>query len=57
MLNSYLAAHCGQTYDKIEEDTDRDFFMSAEQAKDYGLVDSVVSIHEAADEDSNKDDD
>merc|ERR1712216_298464 len=42
VLNSYLAAHCGQTYDKIEEDTDRDFFMSAEEAVGYGIVDSVI---------------
>ena len=42
VLNSYLAAHCGRTYDKIEEDTDRDFFMSAEEAVGYGIVDSVI---------------
>merc|ERR1719263_2778807 len=42
VLNSYLAAHCGQTYDKIEEDTDRDYFMSAEEAVGYGIVDSVI---------------
>ena len=42
VLNSYLAAHCGRTYDKIEEDTDRDFFMSAEEAVGYGIVASVI---------------
>ncbi|MDP7396195.1 MAG: ATP-dependent Clp protease proteolytic subunit [Lentisphaeria bacterium] len=56
-LNGILAHHTSKELSEIENDTDRDFFMSAEQAKDYGLVDSVVSIHEAADEDSNKDDD
>lgn len=42
VLNSYLAAHCGQSYEKIEEDTDRDFFMSAQEAADYGIVDAVI---------------
>ncbi|KDO81679.1 hypothetical protein CISIN_1g0221612mg [Citrus sinensis] len=41
-LNGYLSYHTGQTLEKINEDTDRDFFMSAEEAKDYGLIDGVV---------------
>jgi len=41
-LNDILIRHTGQTLDKIERDTDRDKFMSAEEARDYGLVDSVV---------------
>ena len=40
-LNSILAKHTGQAIDKIIKDTDRDFFMSAEEAKEYGLVDEV----------------
>jgi len=40
-LNKILAAHTGQPYAKIEKDTDRDFFMSAEEAKKYGLVDEI----------------
>ena len=41
-LNGILAAHTKQTLKKIEKDTDRDFFMSAEEAVAYGLVDQVV---------------
>lgn len=41
-LNKILARHTGQDVAKIERDTDRDFFMSAEEAKNYGLVDAVV---------------
>jgi ATP-dependent Clp protease protease subunit len=41
-LNEVLAFHTGQTVEKIEKDTDRDNFMSAEEAKAYGLVDEVV---------------
>lgn len=43
VLNSYLAAHTGQSYEKIEEDTDRDFFMSAEESVEYGLIDGVIA--------------
>jgi len=42
LLNGILVSHSGQPVDKIERDTERDFFMSAEQAKEYGLIDSVV---------------
>lgn len=42
-LNELLAQHTGQPYEKIEADTERDFFMSAAEAKDYGLIDQVVS--------------
>ncbi|OOS23939.1 MULTISPECIES: ATP-dependent Clp endopeptidase proteolytic subunit ClpP [Moraxella] len=41
-LNRLLAEHTGQPVEKLERDTDRDNFMSAEQAKDYGLVDTVL---------------
>jgi ATP-dependent Clp protease protease subunit len=41
-LNRILAKHTGQDVAKIEKDTDRDYFMSAEEAKAYGLVDEVV---------------
>jgi ATP-dependent Clp protease, protease subunit len=40
-LNEILAKHTGQTFDKIVKDTDRDHFMSADEAKAYGLVDEV----------------
>jgi ATP-dependent Clp protease protease subunit len=42
VLNDILVKHTGKTYDMIENDTDRDKFMSAQEAKDYGLVDSVI---------------
>lgn len=41
-MNEIMLKHTGQTLDKIERDTDRDNFMSAEEAKAYGLVDSVL---------------
>jgi len=41
-LNKLMAEHTGQPVEKIELDTERDNFMSAEQAKDYGLIDSVI---------------
>ena len=41
-LNEILAKHCGKTVDEIGKSTDRDNFMSADEAKAYGLVDSVV---------------
>jgi ATP-dependent Clp protease protease subunit len=43
MLNGILAAHTKQTVKKIEKDTERDFFMSAAEAVEYGLVDHVVA--------------
>ena len=41
-LNKILAKHTGQPLEKIERDTDRDFYLSAEEAKDYGLIDEVI---------------
>ena len=41
-LNKILAKHTGQPLAKIEKDTDRDFYLSAEEAKDYGLIDQVI---------------
>lgn len=41
-LNELMALHSGQPIEKIAEDTERDNFMSAQQAKDYGLIDAVV---------------
>jgi len=41
-LNSILAEHTGQKKEKVEKDTDRDYYMSAEEAKDYGLIDQVI---------------
>ncbi|MCC9607537.1 ATP-dependent Clp endopeptidase proteolytic subunit ClpP [Blastopirellula sp. JC732] len=41
-LNEILIKHTGHTIDRIEKDTDRDRFMSAEEARDYGLIDHVI---------------
>jgi len=41
-INEILAAHTGQPLDKIQKDTDRDYFMSAQEAKEYGLIDEVI---------------
>lgn len=42
-INQILAKHTGQTMAKIEKDTDRDFFMSPEEAKKYGIIDKIIS--------------
>lgn len=42
-LNMIIARHTGQSLEKIQTDTDRDFFMSGEEAKEYGIVDGVIS--------------
>ncbi|WP_204102174.1 MULTISPECIES: ATP-dependent Clp endopeptidase proteolytic subunit ClpP [Spirulina sp. CCY15215] len=42
LLNHHLADRTGQPLERIETDTDRDFFMSAEEAKNYGLIDQVI---------------
>jgi len=41
-INEILAFHTGQSIDKIKKDTDRDYFMSGQESKDYGLVDEVI---------------
>ncbi|MEB3224750.1 MAG: ATP-dependent Clp protease proteolytic subunit [Synechococcus sp.] len=41
-LNELMASHTGQSIEKIEKDTDRDYFMSAQEALEYGLIDKVI---------------
>lgn len=41
-LNEILSRHTGRSYEKIEDDTERDFFMSGDAAKEYGVVDEVI---------------
>ncbi|CAL5423323.1 unnamed protein product [Camellia sinensis] len=41
-LNGYLAYHTGQSLEKINQDTDRDFFMNTKEAEEYGLIDGVI---------------
>ena len=51
VLNQILANHAGKDVTKIAEDTDRDFFMSAIEAKEYGLVDEILSKPDIEEED------
>ncbi len=48
ILNEILARHTGKPVDQINRDTERDYFMSAEEAKAYGLVDDVLAYREKA---------
>ena len=48
LLNEILASHTGQDVAKVLRDTDRDFVMSAAEAKDYGIIDEVISARELA---------
>ncbi|PJB28616.1 ATP-dependent Clp protease proteolytic subunit, partial [Candidatus Desantisbacteria bacterium CG_4_9_14_3_um_filter_50_7] len=41
-LNQILSLHTGQPMERIQKDTDRDYFMSAEEAKEYGIIDEVI---------------
>ena len=49
MLNREMSKMTGQPFEKIEKDTDRDYFLSAEEAKQYGLIDRVISHPNEAD--------
>ena len=42
-LDEILALHTGQSIEKVSQDTDRDYFMTSEEAKDYGIIDQVIS--------------
>jgi ATP-dependent Clp protease protease subunit len=48
LLDRILAHHTGQTMEKVGKDTDRDFIMSADEARDYGLIDEVIVTRELA---------
>jgi ATP-dependent Clp protease, protease subunit len=48
LLDRILAHHTGQTMEKVSKDTDRDFIMSADEARDYGLIDEVIATRELA---------
>jgi ATP-dependent Clp protease protease subunit len=52
MLNEILAGHTGQEMQRIETDTDRDFFLSAAEAKEYGLVDDILEKPPVDDDES-----
>ena len=49
-LNNLLAEHTGQSIKKVQADTERDYFMSAQEAKEYGLIDKVLVKRESLDE-------
>jgi ATP-dependent Clp protease protease subunit len=53
-LNEILALHTGKSVDAISKDADRDFFMSAAEARDYGLVDEVVKSRRDTDKKAEK---
>ena len=44
-LDEIIAGHSGQSIDKVKQDTERDYFMSSEEAKEYGIIDRVISQH------------
>jgi ATP-dependent Clp protease protease subunit len=45
-LNQILTYHTGQTLEKVEKDTDRDFYLTAKESKEYGLIDEVIKVRE-----------
>ena len=45
-LNRILHIHTGQSLLQLQQDTDRDYFMSPEQAKEYGLVDEIITVRQ-----------
>ena len=49
LLEEIIASHTGQPVEKIHQDTDRDFVMSAAEAKDYGIIDEVITARSLAD--------
>lgn len=48
ILNELLAKHTGQPLETVEQDTERDFFMSAQRAKEYGIIDEVITVRKKA---------
>lgn len=50
-LNEILVNHTGQDFDKIEKDTERDFYMTPEEATEYGIIDKVITRRETENED------
>jgi ATP-dependent Clp protease protease subunit len=48
-LNEIYVKHTGQTYENIERTLDRDYFMTAEQAREFGIIDKVLTRREEAD--------
>ena len=55
VLNQILADHTGQPMERIAHDTDRDFYMTAQEAKDYGVVDDILTRHKPPDDENDED--
>jgi ATP-dependent Clp protease protease subunit len=55
VLNQILAEHTGQPIDRIAKDTDRDFYMTAAEAKEYGVVDDILTKHKPTGEEEEED--
>ncbi|MFH1242690.1 MAG: ATP-dependent Clp endopeptidase proteolytic subunit ClpP [Pseudomonadota bacterium] len=53
-LNKILAKHTGQAIEKIKKDTERDFFMTTEEAKEYGIIDKIITKREIQDQEGKK---
>ncbi len=56
-LNEIIASHCNQPIDRIAKDTDRDFFLAAQDAKEYGLVDDILTKPPGGPTDDDEDED
>jgi len=52
-LNEIIATHCGQPVKKVEKDSDRDYWMTADEAKEYGIIDDVLSKHPRKQQENN----
>jgi ATP-dependent Clp protease protease subunit len=50
LLDEIIAEHTGQTLEKVGKDTDRDFILTAEEAKEYGIIDDIISTRGIATE-------
>ena len=57
VLNNILAEHTGQPLERLARDTDRDFYMDAEEAKQYGIVDDILTKPQAGDDEEDEDED
>ncbi len=54
-LNRILSNNTGQSIEKIEDDVDRDFFMTAEESKEYGIIDEIMQSHEQQEDEEGED--
>jgi ATP-dependent Clp protease protease subunit len=45
-LYEIIASHSGNSYEKVEKDSDRDYWMTSQEAKDYGMIDEILEKHQ-----------